>query len=198
MSLELVNTLATVATTVIIAATAIAAMIQLRHLRAGNQISAQLELRQVLLNQEFWDAIGRLRFEIPLLMEEKGFRRFVSEYHTAAASPTAEDRYEVPYTAALVVGRNMENIGNMIRNGLIDGRIFLEQYANLVIYAWDAAAPLIVLRREALRDDSPWEDFEYLAVLARRSIANGTSAYPKGVPRILPSYAHGDAINEPR
>jgi hypothetical protein len=198
MSLELVNTLASVATTVIIAATAVAAMVQLKHLRAGNQIGAQLELRQVLLNQEFWDAIGRMRFEIPLLMEEPGFRRFVSEYHTEAAASTSEDRYEVPYTAALVVGRNMENIGNMIRNRLIDGRIFLEQYANLVIYAWDAAEPLIKLRRAALKDDSPWEDFEYLTVLARRSVAEGTSAYPRGMPRILPSFADGGALKGPR
>ena len=44
MSLELVNTLATCATFVVIAATAIAAIVQLRQLRASNQIVAFNEL----------------------------------------------------------------------------------------------------------------------------------------------------------
>lgn len=58
MSLELLTTLATIATTVIIGATAIAAIVQLRHLRAGNQIAGQLALRQVLLDDDFWNSIG--------------------------------------------------------------------------------------------------------------------------------------------
>ena len=50
MSLELVNTIATCATFVVIAATAIAAMVQLRQLRASNQIAAFNELRQAYEN----------------------------------------------------------------------------------------------------------------------------------------------------
>ena len=52
------------------------------------------------------------------------------------------ERYDSLYEELLVVGRNLENIGNTIRNGLTDERIFLEQYANLVIVAWDATEPL--------------------------------------------------------
>ena len=44
MSLELINTFATLLTVAIIAATAVAAMVQLRHLRAGNQINAMLAI----------------------------------------------------------------------------------------------------------------------------------------------------------
>ncbi len=51
MSLELVNTLATCATFVVIAATAIAAIVQLRQLRASNQIIAFNELRQAYENR---------------------------------------------------------------------------------------------------------------------------------------------------
>ena len=46
MSLELVNTIGTLLTASIIAATAITAIIQLRHLRAGNQIAAMLQIGQ--------------------------------------------------------------------------------------------------------------------------------------------------------
>ena len=184
-SLEFLNTAASVATTLIIAATAIAALIQLRHLRASNQIAGQLALRQVLLDTAFWDAVGRLRFEIPPLLTDADFRNYVAEFHVAATTRD-DERFESVYTAALVVGRNLENIGNMIRNGLTDGRIFLELYASLVVMAWDACEPLLRIRREAVGSDAVWEDFEYLAVLARRRISEHPSCYPRGMERILP------------
>ncbi|HKW10543.1 MAG TPA: hypothetical protein VJO33_09195 [Gemmatimonadaceae bacterium] len=187
MSLELLNTLATLLTTLIIAATAIAAIVQLRHLRAGNQIAGQLAMRQVLLDGEFWDAVGRVRSEVPALLKDPRFVKFVREWHLQGPSED-DDRFDGPYTAALMVGRNMENIGNMIRNGLTDRRIFLEQYAYLVVTAWDAIEPLLKIRREATASDAPWEDFEYLTVLSRKWIAAGRTCYPHDVERILPSF----------
>lgn len=187
MTLELINTLASVATTIIVAAAAVAALVQLRHLRGANQISGQLALRQVLLDRDFLQAVGRARQEVPVLMKEPAFRKYVADYHYRGAEDN--ERYDSLYEEILVVGRNLENIGNMIRNGLTDGRIFLEQYATLVIVAWDATAPLLRIRRAATRSDAPWEDFEYLTVLAKRWIAKSGSAYPKDVPRILPPHA---------
>ncbi|MFI5389364.1 MAG: hypothetical protein ACHQY2_06560, partial [Candidatus Eremiobacterales bacterium] len=81
MTLELINTLASVASTVVIAATAVAALVQLRHLRAQNQISGQLALRQVLLDRDFLEAVGRARQEVPMLMKEPAFRKYVADYH---------------------------------------------------------------------------------------------------------------------
>jgi len=158
----------------------------LRHLRASNQIAGQLALRQVLLDTAFWDAMGRVRFEIPTLLKDPEFRKFVREFHLSSAQ-ASEERFDVPYADALTVGRNLENIGNMIRNGLTDKRIFLEQYANLVVMAWDGLEPLVKIRRDAVESDAPWEDFEYLTVLSRQWISEVRSAYPKGVARILPS-----------
>lgn len=191
MTLELINTIASVATTVIIAATAIAALVQLRHLRAQNQISGQLALRQILLDRDMFEAVGRARQEVPELMKEPAFRRYVADYHLGLAADN--ERYDSLYEEILVVGRNLENIGNMIRNGLTDGRIFVEQYSPLVMIAWDAIEPLLRIRRAATRSDTAWEDFEYLTVLARRWTAQAGSAYPKDVPRILPPYAELDA-----
>jgi hypothetical protein len=125
MSLELLNTLATITTTVVISATAIAAVIQLRHMRASNQIAGQLALRQVLLDDAFIESMGHVRFEIRELLKDPQFLEFVRQFHLSTASD-GDERYERPYAAALRVGRNLENIGNMIRNGLTDRRIFLE------------------------------------------------------------------------
>jgi hypothetical protein len=185
MSLELLNTLASITTTVVISATAIAAVIQLRHMRAGNQIAGQLALRQVLLDDAFIESMGHVRFEIRELLKDPLFLAYVRQFHLSSASD-GDERYDRPYMAALRVGRNLENIGNMIRNGLTDRRIFLEQYANLVVMAWDGTEPLLRIRREATGNDATWEDFEYLTVLARRWISEVRSCYPKGVERILP------------
>ena len=187
MTLELINTIASVATTVIVAAAAVAALVQLRHLRGANQISGQLALRQVLLDRDFLEAVGRARQEVPKLMKEPAFRKYVADYHLGLADDN--ERYDSLYEEILLVGRNLENIGNMVRNGLTDGRIFIEQWSPLVITAWDAIEPLLRIRRVAEQADYAWEDFEYLTVLARHWIAENRSAYPAGVERILPPYA---------
>lgn len=186
VTLELINTIATVVTTVVITATAIAALVQLRHLRAQNQISGQLALRQVLLDRDMFEAVGRARQEVPLLMQEPAFRKYVADYHLGLAEDN--ERYDSLYGEILIVGRNLENIGNMVRNNLTDGRIFIEQYSPLVMIAWDAIEPLIRIRRAATKTDNSWEDFEYLTVLARRWVAEKRSAYPRNVARILPPY----------
>ncbi|HEY7994219.1 MAG TPA: hypothetical protein VID24_08415 [Candidatus Eremiobacteraceae bacterium] len=186
MTLELINTLASVASTVVIAATAVAALVQLRHLRAQNQISGQLALRQVLLDRDFLEAVGRARQEVPMLMKEPAFRKYVADYHLGLAEDN--ERYDSLYEEILLVGRNLENIGNMVRNGLTDGRIFIEQWSPLVIVAWNAIEPLLRIRRVAERGDYAWEDFEYLTVLARRWLAENRSAYPRNVARILPPH----------
>ena len=185
MSLELVNTLASVLTTVIIAATAIAAMIQLRHLRANNQIELQLAIHKAFIDRDFWAAMGKARTEIPRLAKDLGFEEFSKRYHRGVPAE-GDERFEDGYEAALVVGRTFENIGNMIRNGLSDPRMFFEQYSTLVVSAWEATEPVTRLRRRVEGSDLPWEDFEYLTALARRWLAGHGSVYPKGVERILP------------
>jgi hypothetical protein len=197
MSLELLNTLSSITTTLVIVATAIAAIIQLRHLRAGNQITGQLALRQVLLDDEFIVSMGRIRYEVRELLKDPEFLKFVREFHLSDA-PEGDYRYDGPYTAALAVGRNLESIGNMIRNGLTDGRIFLEQYANLVVMAWDGTEPLLKIRRQATGIDATWEDFEYLTVLSRRWMSEVRSCYPNGVGHILPPSAPAQKELAPR
>jgi hypothetical protein len=48
MPLDFVNTVAAILTTTIIAATAIAALVQLRHMRAGNQIAGFMTMPRML------------------------------------------------------------------------------------------------------------------------------------------------------
>ena len=60
MSLELWNTIGTVGTFVVIATTAIAAIVQLRHMRSSDQIAALNELRETI-ESEHYQAAVRIR-----------------------------------------------------------------------------------------------------------------------------------------
>ena len=53
MSLELLNTLASIGTFVVIGATAIAAVVQLRHMRANNQLEGLLDVLARVEDESF-------------------------------------------------------------------------------------------------------------------------------------------------
>jgi hypothetical protein len=150
-----------------------------------------------LLDDAFIESMGHVRFEIRELLNDPQFLDYVRQFHLSSASD-GDERYDRPYMSALRVGRNLENIGNMIRNGMTDRRIFLEQYANLVVMAWDGTEPLLRIRREATGNEATWEDFEYLTVLSRRWISEVRSCYPKGVERILPPTSASNPARAPQ
>ena len=74
MSLELWNTAATVGTFLVISATALAAIIQLRHMRGGNQITVLTELRASQQTPEFLSAVHYLYSELPSKIQVPAFR----------------------------------------------------------------------------------------------------------------------------
>lgn len=74
MSLELVNTLAGLATFLLIAATGIAALVQLRHMRSSNQITALNELIGVQHSAEYKAARHFVHAELSERMKDPQFR----------------------------------------------------------------------------------------------------------------------------
>lgn len=183
MSLELLNTVATLATCAIVATTAIAALIQLRHLRASNQIQGQLAINALIQSDEFRRAQMTLRGLSDMLHDPALAPAFRQPPSERTPPPVV-----AMINAARVVGSNLENIGNMVRNGLTDGRLFIEQFGNVVVDMWDVLEPLTRVRRAAERSDSGWEDFEYLTILSREWIRSGGSAFPKTRRRLLPPW----------
>ena len=194
MPLDVLNTAASLATTLIVAATAIAALVQLRHLRTGNQIEGQLAMVNLFQGADFERALQRIRQDLPRLLTDENFRRFVARARTEYPADIPPEFIEA-WNAASLVGSHLENIGNMVRNGLTDRRIFLEQWTPLVTSAWTALEPITILRRKATASDTPWEDFEYLTVLSREAMSRYPTFYPKDTPRILPSFTNQSAAD---
>lgn len=186
MTVELVNTIAALTTAVVITATAIAALVQLRHMRASNQIAGFLTLRNVLDDEAHRQALAVLRREGDITKEE-GYRAYVAASTSGRPTPD-QPRYQDVYDAVGLTANAFEVIGTLVRNGIVDRRLFLEQYCFTVSGYWSRLEPYTALQRATTHDDGVWEDFEYMAVLSREFMKEHASVYPAGVPHLLPRF----------
>jgi hypothetical protein len=189
MSLELVNTFATLGTFLVIAATATAAIVQLRHARGSNQIAALNELRETSERAEFRVAVLFANTQLAQKLTVPSFRFQVVN----VAARTAENEPLITHT--IVLGNFYESMAILLRDGLIDRELALEIWNGLVVRTWETLAPATAMIRRN-RGSVVWENFEYLTVLSQDWLAahsNGT--YPSGVRRIVlkDEWLEGDA-----
>jgi Domain of unknown function (DUF4760) len=177
MSLELVNTLATFGTFLVIAATAIAAIVQLRHARSSNHIAALNELRETMETPEFQAAQHFVQGDLSKKLQDPAFR-YQSD---APAARTDENR---PLVAKIdAIGNFYEGMGVLVKTGLVDQELVLQMFSDQVIGAWTRLSPIAAISRR--RVDAVWENFEYLTVLAQDWLnAHPKGTYPAGVRRI--------------
>lgn len=169
-------------TCAIVAATAIAALVQLRHLRASNQIEAQMAINSLLQSDDFNEAIMRLH-DLAAMVGDPAYGWAFAQPLSQALPPEVVAMRR----AAKLVGSNLENIGNMVRNGLTDKRLFIEQFGNVVTEAWDLLRPYTCIRRKfSDSHDAVWEDLEYLTILSNEWHEKTRSAFPKEMRRLLP------------
>ena len=173
MTLEVVNTIASIGTLLVIAATAIAALGQLRHMRGNNQIVALTECREVLESEGFMRA---LRFVVRELHEH------VKDPKTRAALMQAPLGEEL--RAVNVVGNFFESMGSFVKHDIIDEDIAMDLWSGIVVQAWEHLVPaLSVMRRTA--GIGLWENFEYLAAISKAYAASHPSGtYPSDKPRL--------------
>ncbi|MBV8171876.1 MAG: hypothetical protein JO219_08105 [Candidatus Eremiobacteraeota bacterium] len=179
MSLELLNTLATFGTFLVITATAIAALVQLRHARGSNQIAALKELNDESSSPKFTDAEVLVRSELAARIKDPEFRYQV-------AHPTATSREnQALRMAARDIGNYYETMGLLVRTELIDRELALNLWSRTAVAAWEWLATYAAIIREE-RSDAVWENFEYFVVLSENWIASHPrGAYPPHLRRIL-------------
>jgi hypothetical protein len=177
MSLELVNTFATLGTFVVIAATAIAALAQLRHMRGSNQIVALNELRERRETPEFLAAQQFIE-ELPVIMRDSAFR-----YQLANQSARTDENAPLIERISRI-GNYYEAVGILVKTGLVEKNLVLDFWWFNVVNDWERLAPaMAIFRRKGGQD--LWENFEYLVVLARDwGASHPMGTYPAGVPRL--------------
>ncbi|MGA8098911.1 MAG: hypothetical protein WB810_09650 [Candidatus Cybelea sp.] len=178
MSLELWNTFATYGTFLVIAATALAAIVQLRQLRGSNQIAALYKVRETSESRELRDAQHFVFTELAEKMKDPAFRYQVQ--HRAAR--TNENQASI--AKIVTVGNFWESMGTLVKTGLLDKNLVFEAWSGHVADDWEKLASVTALWRRT-RGTALMENFEYLTVLSKDWVAaypNGT--YPARVRRI--------------
>jgi Domain of unknown function (DUF4760) len=170
---EWVTAIATVFTALVIGASALAAAVQIRHLRTGNQISAYNECRETMEGPEFREALAFIRNEIPQRLADPA---------TVVAITDSALRSE--YAGLRLVANLFESMGLFVKTGMMDEKIACELWSGIVLTSWNNLRPLTA---ELRRRFGPgiWINFEYMAVLADDFIRHfPDGGYPAGVRRM--------------
>lgn len=167
MSAEWLTAIGTIGTFVVIAASAGAALLQLRHMRSGNAISLLTAYNTEFDTTEFQLAFDYVRSKLPLrLMEEAVLAEL------AQAPPFLGE-----YAAIRTIANFFEDMGAFVLTGLLDKHIVCTLYSENVTSAWKSISPVAALIRYKIESPQIWGNFEYLALLASRFIEQ----YPDGV-----------------
>lgn len=165
MSLELLNTLAQLGSFVVFTATAVAALIQIRHLRASNELDAFLHLSDALRKPELGEALRYVQTDLAAKLQDPAYRAELAHLGFIDARVHRE----------MDACNWFNEVGSLVKHRLVEERTFLDLFARLVTYYWGKLEPVVaILRRE--RGPSQYENFEYLASLAEKWRAR----YPDG------------------
>lgn len=168
--LETINAVAAVGTFLVIGATAVVALVQLRHMRVSNQLEGLLSVLARVEDANFNTWLTETQRQLPKLMSDPQYVQSVLD--------NTFDRN----VAWLQLGNSYDWVGSLVKNRLIPRDPFLDVYAFRVTQAWDLMKPITVLARHNV-GELVWENFEYLAVVAQQWLDNPRrSSYPKHIP----------------
>ncbi len=179
MSVEVVTEWTTIGTLVVIGASAVAALIQLHHLRAGNQLEALLSLERDFRAPEMQSALRYIQERLSQRMEDPQYR----------AELAAIGFIETAVHPELMVCNWFNEIGVLLKHHLVSEGTFMDLFARLIVFCWKTVAPAIAVMRRT-RGDFQYHDFEYLAIRARAWLDRN----PKG---IFPSRTARTALEDP-
>jgi hypothetical protein len=183
LSFELVSAIASVVTAVVIGATAVAAIIQLRHMRMNNQITALLAVQAEFDAKDFRDAEALMRREFPGILEDEGFCAYFIAI-LRDQQPIEDSRYVGARFAARLVANTYENLGVLVKRGIIDSSLLLDVYNYIVASSWDDLEGFVAIVRSLTGEQTLYLNFEYLASIARDSLASNVDLYPRDAKRL--------------
>lgn len=171
MTLEWLSTAAALGTFVVIAATAVAALVQLRQLRTTHQLQGLLAVLSLPYEAALSDAFMFMTHELAEKMNDPDFRRQLE-------SP-APDR---AVHKELRVCDYYERLGSMIKYGLFDEDLYFDNSSPE--RAWGLLEPVVAVMRRK-RGPGVYENFEYLVIRSRAWDArHPEGSLPTGTPRL--------------
>ncbi len=156
VSLALLNAIAGVGTLLLLAATAAAGLVQLRHMRASNELAALLEIERDFRSPELHAALRDVQRDLARQLDDPGYRARLS-------APGYLDPRQHP---EMTVCNWFDRVGALVRAGYVSERLFLASFGRLVTYYWSVLEPAIAVLRRT-RGPGQYANFEYLAYVVR-------------------------------
>lgn len=165
MSWEALSAIGSLGSAVIIAATAIAAIVQIRHLRAATQLEGFLSLMTEVFDPELVAAGTFIERDLSAKLADERYRQEL-----------AGGTYDFVGHPEIRIGRFWEKVGALARRGLIDKPLFLDYNASICPRHWRQLDEVVKLVRQT--NPLRWEQFEYLAGLCERYHEGRTRGAP--------------------
>lgn len=167
MPYELINTIAAVGTFVVITATAIAAIVQLRHIRAGNQLEGLLSVLRRIEDDDFNSWFTDTVEKLPALMEDPAYRDLIEDGRIDRNTPWIK------------LANSYEAVGNLIKIGLVPENFFMDNASHRITTAWEVMQDFTAtVRRRA--GPGVFDNFELLYMRAKRHLeAHPDGTYPR-------------------
>jgi len=172
MSSTEISTLVGLGTFFVITITAIAAVIQLRHLRRANELEGLLSVVARIDSMDFQTCVDETRRLVADRMPDPEYRRSL-----------LDGTFERANNPWLQLGNAYEWLGTLVRWQLIPERALMDMYAPNIIAAWKSMEPIIVVIRRKPKNAALMENFEFLYVRSRQSLDQTPSRYPADTPR---------------
>ncbi|MDQ6823904.1 MAG: hypothetical protein M3007_00375, partial [Candidatus Eremiobacteraeota bacterium] len=175
MSWEALTAISTFATFLVIAASAFAALRQLCHMNAGNQISAALALMDKWSSNEYAKAIEYVfGGELDQRLSDPQYRRELMQFPIS--------RLKHPEFAIISY---WEQVGSLVKLGFISEDAFMDLASLVCIIAWEKLHPVIAIMRRR-RGPQVMDNFEYLASRSRVwEERHGGDTFPTGAPHLV-------------
>lgn len=155
MSFEVLQIAASLLTAAIIAATAIAALVQLRHIRSSNELTAFNEALELWYSPPIQAGFQFIQSDLKQKMQDSRFRHEL-ETEGIVNHATHPD---------LNVCDFFDNIGVMVTLGMMREDVILHPAAQLIETLWQTMSPTIAIMRRK-RGRQLYISLEYLAVRA--------------------------------
>lgn len=188
MSSAEISTLVGLGTFIVITITAIAAVIQLRHLRRANELDGLLSVVARVDSVDFQSCVDGTRRLVKERLPDPEYRRSL-----------LEGTYERQNNPWLQLANSYEWLGTLVRWRLIPEAALMDMYAPRIISAWKTLEPIVAIVRRLPENSGLLENFEYLYVRSRHSLDSAPSRYPAHTPRarIEDPWAEEDGVKGP-
>ena len=92
--------------------------------------------------------------------------------------------YEEVRQAVNLLGNAYEELGILVKQGIVDKELFLDRYCWVISANWKQVVKAVADARADAGQPAIWESFEYLAVLSDDWLRDHASTYPIGLRRM--------------